>query len=285
MAQSRAFAGEISSLGSANKKVAKVKWKNKLYSLDPSVDEGQVLHVGGRLKNSSLSNSCTYPILFPKNGTVTELLIRWCHEKTAHRGRDITLSEIRSNWYWIIDANSKTRQIIFKCVTCRSLHGRLGEQKMANLPCERTTEAPPFTYCSIDMFGSFYIKEKRSEFKRYGAMFVCLASRAVHIEVTHQINNDSFIQALQRIIARRGNVRLMQSDNGSNFLGTENELKRAFLEMDNKKISHFFKTKVQIGLNGKEINLQPVTCVVSGNDKFDLQDQFSYHYWRLKVKV
>ena len=72
---------------------------------------------------------CTHPILLPKNGTVTELLIRWCHEKTANGGRDITLSEIRSTGYWIIDPNSRTRKIIFKFVTCRSLQGRLGEKK------------------------------------------------------------------------------------------------------------------------------------------------------------
>ena len=97
--------------------VAKVKQNNKLHSLDPFVNEDQVLRVGGRLKNSSLNNSCTHPILLPNNGTVTELLIRWCQEKTAHGGRDITLSEIRSNGYWIIDANSKARQIIFKQLT------------------------------------------------------------------------------------------------------------------------------------------------------------------------
>ena len=131
----------------------------------------------------------------------------------------------------------KQTQIIFKRVTCRSLHGRLGEQKIANLPFERTTETSPFTYCGVDMFGRFYIKEKISEFKRYRAMFVCLASRAVHIEVTHQINTDSFIQVLQRMIARRGNVRLIKSDNGTNFLGAESKLKRVFLGMDNKEIS------------------------------------------------
>ena len=244
MAQSRAFAKEISSLSSANNKnVENVKRNNKLYSLDPFVDEDQVLRVDGRLKDTSLYNSCTHPILLPKNGTVTELPIRWYHAKTAHGGRDSTLSEIRSNGYWIIDENSKTRQIIFKCVTCRSLRGRLGEQNLADLPYERATEAPPFTYCGIDMFGLFYIKEKRSELRRYGAMFVRLASRAVHIDVTHQINNDTFIQALRRMTARRGNVRLIQSDNGSNFLGAENELKRAFLEMDNKKNSQFLQDK------------------------------------------
>ena len=94
-----------------------------------------------------------------KNGTVTELLIRWCHEKTAHGGRDITLSEIRSNWYWISNAKLQGNLIVFKSVTCRSLRGRFGEQKVANLPYERTIEAPPFTYCTIDMFRPFYIKK------------------------------------------------------------------------------------------------------------------------------
>ena len=70
------------------------------------------------------------------------------------------------------------------------------------------------------------------------------------------------------MIGRRGNVRLIQSDNDSNFLATKNELKMAFL--NNKKIVNFFKTKVLIGLKGKEIHLQPATWVLSGKNKLDL---------------
>ena len=55
--------------------------------------------------------------------------------------------------------------------------------------------------------------------------------------------------------------------------------------MDNQKLANIFKTKVLIGLNGKEIHLQPATWVVPGNNKFDLLDQYSYHYQRLIVKV
>ena len=76
-------------------------------------------------------------------------------------------------------------------------------KKMTNLPFKKTTEAPSFAYCGIDMFGPFYIKEKRSEFKRCGVVFVCLAIRVVHIEMTHQTDTDSLIQALWRTIARR----------------------------------------------------------------------------------
>ena len=45
------------------------------------------------------------------------------------------------------------------------------------------------------------------------------------------------------MIARRENMRLIQPDKGSNFLGAENELKRAFLEVDNKKLSQFLQDK------------------------------------------
>ena len=47
----------------------------------------------------------------------------------------------------------------------------MGFQKMADQPIQRCTEAPPFTYCRVDMFGPYLIKEKRSQLKRYGALF------------------------------------------------------------------------------------------------------------------
>ena len=113
---------------------------------------------------------------------------------------------------------------------------------MADLPQDRLEQTPPFTYCAVDMFGPFVVKVKRSDMKRYGAMFTCLASRAVHIEVAHSLSTDSFIQALRRMVARRGNVRQIRSDNGSNFVGAEQELIKAFNEMDHSKIQSFLQS-------------------------------------------
>ena len=112
---------------------------------------------------------------------------------------------------------------------------------MVDLLSSRLMEVPPFTYCRVDMFGPFIIKQRRSEVKRYGAIFTCMNSRAIHTEVTHSLDSDSFIQALRRIIARRGNIRTIYSDNRSNFIGADKELKRAFEEMDNKKIQAFMQ--------------------------------------------
>ena len=77
---------------------------------------------------------------------------------------------------------------------------------MTDLPSSRLTEVAPFTYCRVDMFGPFIIKQRRSAVKRYGAMFTCVNTRAVRIEVTNSLDTDSFMQALRQIIARRGNI-------------------------------------------------------------------------------
>lgn len=47
------------------------------------------------------------------------------------------------------------------------------------------------------------------------------------MDVASAIGIDSFIQTLQRIIAGRGFMRSIRSDHGTNFLGTDNELKRS----------------------------------------------------------
>ena len=60
--------------------------------------------------------------------------------------------------------------------------------------------------------------------KRYGVIFTCLAMRAVHLEISHSLDTNSFILALRRLIARRGQVKEIRSDNGTNFVGGEKEL-------------------------------------------------------------
>ena len=112
---------------------------------------------------------------------------------------------------------------------------------MANLPSYRLNESAPFTHCGTDMFGPIAVKQRRSEGKRYGAMFTCMASRAIHIEVAFNLDTDSFILALRRLVARRGNVRSIYSDNESNFIGAERELKKAYSEMDDNKIQSFME--------------------------------------------
>ena len=210
-----------------------------LRKLDPFLDQNGLIRAGGRLKNSNMDDRVKYPIIIPKNGQATSMIIRWYHEKIRHGGRGMTLNELRQQGLLIINANSRVRHIISKCVVCRSLRGKVGEQQMSSLPEDRFQEAPPFTYSAVDMFGPFLIKERRSELKRYCALFTCMASRAVNIEVTSTLSTDSFIMALRRFSSRRGEVRQLRSDNGTNFTGANIELHKAIQEMDQHKISNF----------------------------------------------
>ena len=79
---------------------------------------------------------------------------------------------------------------------------------MAELPQERLTPfKPSFYFSGVDYFGPFYVKQGRSTVKRYGCLFTCLNMRAVHIEVAADLTTNSFINALQRFIGRRGQPR------------------------------------------------------------------------------
>ena len=172
-----------------------------------------------------------HPVILPKKSFIVELIIRDAHKKVAHAGRGITLNELRSR-YWIVSVNSAVRHLVSKCVVCLRLRGTTGEQKMADLPEERITSAPPFTYCGVDLFGPFQIKQGRKEVKRYGVLFTCLASRGVHIETADSLETDFFMNALRIFIARRGPVREIRSDQGTNIVGAQTELKNALEEMD-----------------------------------------------------
>ena len=109
---------------------------------------------------------------------------------------------------------------------------------MADLPADRTSSSePPFTYWGADMFRHYMVKEGRKSLKSYCVSFTCMSSRAHHIEVTAKMDTDSLILVLRRFVARQGSVGAIRLDNGGNFVGTENEMKRAWDEMYHSKIA------------------------------------------------
>ena len=216
-----------------------MKKTSSLYRLDPFLDEDGVLRVGGRIRNALVSYEIKHPVILPSRGHVTTLLVRYYHERIRHQGRGMTLNDLRSHGYWVIGGSSSVSRCISKCVICRRLRGALQEQKMANLPEDRLEPAPPFTHCGVDYFGPWLIKEGRKELKRYGVLFTCLSSRAIHLEVSATLETDSFINALRRFINRRGPVRTIRCDQGSNLMGAKNELQKALSSMDQTRVRHF----------------------------------------------
>ena len=190
MVQQEAFAEEICQLKNDSSDEM-MKERSQLYKLDPFLDKDGILRVGGRLTMSySLHYRVKHPMILPKKGHVTSLVIKHCHEKVAHQGRGMTVNEVRSRGFWIVGNSSAVSSHIYKCVQCRRLRGRTQVQKMANLPEERVEPSPPFTCCGFDCFGPFIVKEGRKDLNRFGLLFTCMSSRAVHIEMPSSMHYD-----------------------------------------------------------------------------------------------
>ena len=223
----------------ARKRNQAIKSTSSLYRLDPFLDKDGVMRVGGRIRRANVQFELKHPAILPRKHHMTSLLLRHCHENVKHQGRGMTTNEIRSKGFWIIGCSSAVSDMISKCVTCRRLRSKTQDQKMADLPVDRLEPAPPFTFCAVDYFGPFYIKERRSQLKRYGVLFTCMACRAIHIETADSLSTDSFINSLRRFIAVRGPIRQLRSDRGTNFIGAQAELKKACSELDTTEVRDF----------------------------------------------
>ena len=129
--------------------------------------------------------------------------------------------------FWVTGgANALCRKIINKCVICRRRNAKVQSQKMADLPKDRVLpEKPPFSNVGMDYFGPFEVKVGRSLVKRYGVLFTCLTTRAIHLEVANSLTTDSCINSIRRFVSRRGQVDEIRSDNGTNLVGAERELR------------------------------------------------------------
>lgn len=230
--QREKFSMEIASLESGKSKIRK---NSAIYKLNPILEDG-LLRAGGRLCKIAMPEEVKHPVILSKEQHISKLILKHIHEQTGHGGRNHILSTLRRK-HWIIHANAAARKVLSSCVFCSQQKGKLGEQRMADLPSERlTVDLPPFTNVGVDYFGPIEVKRGRSLVKRYGVIFTCVASRAVHLDIAYSLDTDSCINALRRFLCRRGQVSRLRSDNGTNFIDAENELRKALADLNQSKI-------------------------------------------------
>ena len=171
-----------------------------LVRLRPVLQDG-VLVVPGRLMHTSLPSHAKRPAIFPACHPAVESLVRHVHEQTAHSGRGYVLAELRQK-HWIVGATPLVKQIIRHCVACRRRDAQPCQQREADIPVDRVTpHEPAFTSVGVDYFGPFVVKRGRGREKRYGCMFTCVTTRAVHVETADTLDTDSFLNCLYRFMA------------------------------------------------------------------------------------
>ncbi|XP_022183192.1 uncharacterized protein LOC111042803 [Myzus persicae] len=145
--------------------MAKCKENRCLKQLSPFIDEAGLIRVGGRLMNASISNSMKYPIVLPSASQVTRLLFKYEHIRLLHVG---PLALFVSPF-------------------------------MAPLPRERVTIARPFARTGVDYCGPVMVPSglrKVTPLKSYLCVFICLVTRAIHLELVASLPANESLSTL-----------------------------------------------------------------------------------------
>ncbi|GBL85852.1 hypothetical protein AVEN_195770-1, partial [Araneus ventricosus] len=194
---------------------------NEKLNLQTFLDSDGLLRVKTKISQRSDIPTFRFPILLPSKHAVIGKLIFEKHFELSHAGIQILMSSLREN-YWILKSRKTIRQVIRTCVICQRFASRPLEVVSAPLPEDRVRDAYVFEVVGVDLCGPLYLKNKT---KCWAVLFTCAVYRAVHIELVTSLSTDSFILALRRFISRRGRPATIYSDNGTNLVGTSNELK------------------------------------------------------------
>ena len=227
MVQKQYYAEEIYTI-----EHGKIPTNRRLTGLCPFIDPNGVIRVGGRLKNANIPDEAKHQIILPGNSWISELVIRHMHKMHPGMGVEYLVAISRQK-YWIINLRPLIKRVLRSCMECKKRNSQPTVPFMADLPkCRLAIGAPTFTYTGVDYFGPFLVKQNRSSVKRWGCLFTCLTTRAIHIELVESLTTDAFINTLERFVNRRGNPNTLISDCGSNFKGADNELKRCLRELN-----------------------------------------------------
>ncbi|CAK1598625.1 unnamed protein product [Parnassius mnemosyne] len=148
-----------------------------------------------------------------------------------HAGPQLLLASIRER-YWPIHGKSLVNKVTRECVTCFRAKPRPSAPIMGELPTSRVTPSLPFSTTGVDYAGPFNLKTWRGRgartYKAYVALFVCFATKAIHIELVTGLDTQSFLAAFRRFVSRRGKPQQMVSDNGTTFQGASNQINEIY---------------------------------------------------------
>ncbi|XP_033228807.1 uncharacterized protein LOC117180417 [Belonocnema kinseyi] len=195
-----------------------------LIKLTPFFD-GQLLRVGGRLKHSLLTYDKKHPLILPLESILTTRIIRNCHLRCLHGGVQLILGTLRQS-YWILRGRNLVRSLIHRCIPCVRNRGNTQQQLTSDLSSIRIT--PPeraFMNTVVDYAGPINVRTSKGRghhsHKAWICIFVCCASRSVHLYLVSDYTAEAFIAAYIRFISRRGLCRTLSSDEGTNFVGAD----------------------------------------------------------------
>ncbi|XP_062703836.1 uncharacterized protein LOC134286264 [Aedes albopictus] len=184
-----------------------------------------ILRVGGRLRHAAISEDRKHPMILPARHILTERILVHYHQKQLHAGPQLLVACVREK-FWPLRIRNLARKVKHSCVNCFRCKPTNLKQLMGDLQPERVTPTLPFLSTGVDLCGPFQFRKlpRTSPVKCYVAIFVCLVTKAAHVELVYDLSTAAFLVALHRFVARRGRPKLIECDNATNFKGAAREL-------------------------------------------------------------
>ncbi|XP_037930081.1 uncharacterized protein LOC119664701, partial [Teleopsis dalmanni] len=220
------FAAEISSINQG-KEINRI---SKLIHLRPFIDKNGLLRVGGRLQNATIKYNQMHPIILHRD-QYAELIIYQAHQSTLHGGQNLMEAHIKQQ-YWILGVRKGIKKICNNCTKCIRYSQNFGKQIMGYMPSHRINVSHPFEHTGIDYAGPIYMKcskgRGQKSFKGYISVFICMSTKAIHLEAVSDLSTEAFMAALKRFFSRRGKSAHLYSDNGTNFIDALKRLDKEF---------------------------------------------------------
>nr|XP_049699691.1 uncharacterized protein LOC110382053 [Helicoverpa armigera] len=205
--------------------------RSKLRTLCPILDENGILRVGGRIDKSQVRYDTKHPIVLPAKSHLTKLIVSEAHLRTLHGGPQAMLCYLKTK-YWILRAKELVKGHYRSCVKCLRYSKSKTDQLMGQIPEVRLKPTRPFKSSGCDYMGPINLKFSTGRgaktYKGYVCLFICMSTRAIHLEVVTDLSSKAFIAAFRRFTARRGHCQDLFSDNGTNFVGANRQLREMF---------------------------------------------------------
>ena len=225
--QSLTYPLEIAALSQGNH----IPNKSPILSLRPFLDNTGLIRVGGRLEHSLLPFSARHQMLLPRSHQFVKTYVRHLHLSLFHASAQMVLAEARQH-IWVPSLKNTIKQVLRSCVTCFKHNIVTSQQIMGQLPSCRVQPSPVFNNVGIDYAGPIAVKfggpRSKTTHKSYLAVFVCMATTAIHIEPVTALSTKAFLEAFSRFTSRRGLPSQIYSDNATNFRGANRQLLELF---------------------------------------------------------
>ncbi|XP_058828074.1 uncharacterized protein LOC131687983 [Topomyia yanbarensis] len=237
IAQREGFGDEVKIL-LKNRGLPREKWHpidqgSSLYKRSPLLDEDGVIRMEGRAAYADfIPFELRFPVVLPKAHNITTKLLQHYHQKFGHANRETVVNEVRQRFF-IPKLRAAVWHAEKECYWCKVRKCRPSIPRMAPLPEQRLTpHRRPFSHVGLDYFGPLVVTVGRRSEKRWVALFTCLVTRAIHLEVAHSLTSQACMMAIRRFICRRGAPLEVFSDNGTKFQAANKELKMEAKRID-----------------------------------------------------